>query len=80
MQRCTQGQAPVRRLYLAIDYERDHAQHAAEECAGRGYDALSPWPLPQAQENGDGAGCGQEVGQQEERNHIVVLHAQPDHR
>lgn len=67
--------APVGRLYPGVHQQGGNAQQAAEEAAGGGDDAVCQLATPQAQQHRD---CGrrvQQVRQQEQADHIVVLQA-----
>ena len=64
---------PVRCLKDSVDNHCNHGQHTAKQAAGRGDDTLRQGAPPQAQQYRDGSRRIQQVAQQEEADHIVVL-------
>ena len=64
---------PVRCLKDSVDNHCNHGQHTAKQAAGRGDDTLRQGAPPQAQQYRDGSCRIQQVAQQEEADHIVVL-------
>lgn len=63
----------MRRSDGGVHNQADHAQDAAKEAACRCYDALGQSATPQPHQDRDCCRRVQEVGQQKEADHVVIL-------